>query len=178
MSRLSTPAVETATGETAAIFAQIKKAAGKVPNTYAAIGAHGPAALKAMLNADAVLAGGSLGKLDLETIKLAVSAAVGCDYCEAAHSVLGKLAGLKPDVLKQIRAGQSTGDAKRDALVRFVRLLVQTHGTVSDAAFADIKAAGYTDAQLVEISLALAVTTFTNVFNRINDTTLDFPALA
>jgi uncharacterized peroxidase-related enzyme len=177
-SRISTPAVETATGETAAIFAQIKKAAGKIPNTYAAIGAHGPAALKAMLNADAALAGGSLGKQDLETIKLAVSAAVGCDYCEAAHSVLGKLAGLKPEVLKQIRAGESTGDAKRDALVRFVRLLVQTHGTVSDAAFADIKGAGYTDAQLVEISLALAVITFTNVFNRINDTTLDFPAVA
>ena len=177
-SRISVPAVEAATGETAEIFAQIKKAAGKVPNTYAAIGAHGPAALKAMLNADAVLARGALDKQDLETIKLAVSAAVGCDYCEAAHSVLGKLAGLKPDVLKQIRAGESTGDAKRDALVRFVRLLVQTHGTVSDVAFADITAAGYTDAQLVDISLALAVITFTNVFNRINDTTLDFPAAA
>jgi uncharacterized peroxidase-related enzyme len=177
-SRISSPAVEAATGETAEIFAQIKKAAGKVPNTYAVIGAHAPAALKAVLNADAVLARGSLAKQDLETIKLAVSAAVGCDYCEAAHSVLGKLAGLKPEVLGQIRAGEATGDAKRDALVRFVRLLVQTHGTVSDAAFADIKAAGYSDAQLVDISLALTVITFTNVFNRINDTTLDFPAVA
>ena len=34
---------------------------------------------------------------------------------------------------------------------------------------------GYTDAQPVEISLAIAVTVFTNVFNRINDTTVDFP---
>jgi uncharacterized peroxidase-related enzyme len=178
MARITTPAVETATGATAEVFAQIKKAAGKVPNTYAAIGAHSPAALKAMLNADAVLAAGSLSKQDQETIKLAVSAAVGCDYCEAAHSMLGKLAGLKPDALKPIRAGSPTGDAKRDALVRFVRQLVLTHGTVSDEAFQAIKAAGYTDAQLVDISLALAVITFTNVFNRINDTTLDFPAAA
>jgi len=178
MSRIDSPAVDAATGATAELFAQIKKAAGKVPNTYAAIGAHGSAALKAMLQADAVLAAGSLSKQDQETIKLAVSAAVGCDYCEAAHSLLAKLAGLKPDVLKQIRSGQPTGDAKRDALVRFVRLLVLTRGTIGDEAFSAIKAAGYTDEQLVDISLALAVITFTNVFNRINDTTLDFPAAA
>ncbi len=178
MSRLSTPAVDSATGATAELFAQIKKAAGKVPNTYAAIGAHGTAALKIMLQADAVLAAGTLSKQDQETIKLAVSAAVGCDYCEAAHSVLGKFAGLQPDVLKRIRAGHPTGDTKRDALVRFVRKLVQTSGTISEEEFSAIKAAGYTDAQLVDISLALAVITFTNVFNRINNTTLDFPAAA
>jgi uncharacterized peroxidase-related enzyme len=177
-SRIPTPAVEAATGSTAELFAQIKKAAGKVPNTYAAIGALGPSALRAMLNADAALAAGSLTKQDQETIKLAVSAAVGCDYCEAAHTVLGKLAGLNPDTLRQIRAGGATGDAKRDALVRFVRLLVQSRGNVRDDAFEAIKAAGYTDTQLVDISLALAVITFTNVFNRINDTTLDFPAVA
>ena len=177
-SRISTPAVEAATGETAELFALIKKTAGKVPNAYASIGAHRPAALKAILNADAVLAGGSLDKQDIETIKLAVSAAVGCDYCEAAHTLIGKLAGLKPDAMRQIRAGAPTGDAKRDALVRFVRLLVESRGTVSDDDFAAIRAAGYTDAQLVDISLALSMITFTNVFNRINDTTLDFPKVA
>ena len=178
MSRIQTSAVEAATGATAELFARIKKAAGRVPNTYAALGAHGPAALKAMLQADAVLAAGALSKQDQETIKLAVSAAVGCDYCEAAHSVLGRLAGLTPDVIKQIRDGQSTGDAKRDALVHFVELLVTTRGTISEQQFSAVKAAGYTDAQLVDISLALAVITFTNAFNRINDTTLDFPAAA
>ena len=45
-------------------------------------------------------------------------------------------------------------------------------------AFAAIKAAGYSDAQLVEVSLAFATTVFTNVFNRINDTEIDFPAVA
>jgi uncharacterized peroxidase-related enzyme len=178
MSRIPTPAVESAAGATAEVFAQIKKAAGKVPNTFAAIGAHGTAALKVMLQADAVLAAGTLSKQDQETIKLAVSAAAGCHYCEAAHSLLAKLSGLKPDVLRQIRAGQPTGDAKRDALVRLVRSLVLTRGEISADEFRAIKAAGYTDAQLVEISLALAVITFTNVFNRINDTTLDFPAAA
>jgi hypothetical protein len=54
-------------------------------------------------------------------------------------------------------------------------IVPETSGTVSDEEFAAIKAAGYSDAQLVEISLAFATTVFTNVFNRINDTEIDFP---
>jgi len=165
-------------GAIAEVYAQIKKAIGKVPNTYAAIGAHGPAALKAVLAADAVLASGSLSKRDQETIKLVVSEVAGCDYCVAAHSLLGKLAGLKPEELKKIRVCESTGDTKRDALVRFVRSLAKTSGTVSEENFAAIKAAEYSDAQLVDISLAFATAVFTNVFNRINDTEIDFPAAA
>jgi uncharacterized peroxidase-related enzyme len=178
MSRLSVPSLESATGATAEIYAQIKKAVGNVPNTFAAIGAHGPAALKAVLAADAVLASSTLTKRDQETIKLVISGIAGCDYCVAAHSLLGKLAGLKPEELKKIRDGEPTGDAKRDALIHFVRKLAATSGTVSDDDFAAIKAAGYSDAQLVDISLAFATTVFTNVFNRINDTDIDFPAAA
>lgn len=178
MSRIPTPSVESATGATAEVFAQIKKAAGSVPNTFAVIGAHGPEALKAVLQAGAVLTGGGLSKQDQETIKLVVSEAVGCDYCVAAHSLVGKLAGLKPDVLKKIREHETTGDTKRDALIHFVRTLATTSGTISEADFLAIKDAGYSDQQLVDISLAIAVTTFTNVFNRINDTTIDFPSVS
>ena len=178
MSRIHTPALETATGASAEVYAQLKKAIGSVPNTFAAIGAHGPSALKAVLSADGVLASGSLSRQDQETVKLIVSEVTGCDYCVAAHTMLGKLTGLKPEVLKQLRAGGPTGDAKRDALARFVRTLTRTSGTISDAEFQAIKAAGYTDAQLVDISLAIALTIFTNVFNRINDTDVDFPAVA
>ena len=178
MSRLSVPHLESATGATAEIYGQIKKAIGSVPNTFAAIGAHGPDALKAVLLADSVLASGSLSKRDQETMKLVISEVAGCDYCVAAHSLLGKLAGLKPEELKRIRERRSTGDDKRDALIHFVRKLAQSSGTVSNEDFAAIKAAGYTDAQLVEISLAFATTVFTNVFNRINDTEIDFPAVA
>jgi uncharacterized peroxidase-related enzyme len=178
MSRLSVANLESDSGPSGQIYAQIKKAIGSVPNTFAAIAAHGPAALKSILAADQVLAASSLTKRDQEAIKLVISGVAGCDYCVAAHSLLGKLAGLKPEELKNIRDGKPTGDVKRDALVHFVRKLAATSGTVSDEDFAAIKAAGYSDAQLVEISLAFATTVFTNVFNRINDTEIDFPAVA
>jgi uncharacterized peroxidase-related enzyme len=178
MSRLSVPNLKSDNGPSGRIYSQIKKAIGSVPNTFAAIAAHGPAALKSVLAADAVLAAGSLTKRDQEVIKLVISAAGGCDYCVAAHNYLARLAGVKPEELKQIRDGQSTGDGKRDALVGFIRKLAQSSGTVSEEDFAAIKAAGYSDAQLVAISLAFATTVFTNVFNRINDTEIDFPAVA
>lgn len=127
------------------------------------------------LAAEGALAAGSLSKQDLETIKLLVSEQTGCDYCVAAHTLLGKMTGLPADVLKQIRAGQATSDAKRDALVHFVLNLQKTSGTISESEVAAIRAAGYTDTQLAEISLTIALTIFTNTFNRINDTVVDFP---
>lgn len=177
MSRIPTPAVDTATGATAEVFDQIRKVAGGVPNTFAAIGSLNPAALKAVLNADDVLAHGSLTRQDQETIKLVVSGVAGCDYCVAAHSLLGKMTGLRPDALAQLRSDGTTGDAKRDALANFVRTLTKTSGTITDEEFTAVKRAGYSDAQLVDISLAIAVTVFTNVFNRINDTDIDFPSV-
>ena len=178
MSRLSVP-ISKPTPVIRPVYAQIKKAIGSVPNTFAAVAAHGPSALKSILFADATLGlAGTLTKRDQEVIKLVISGAGGCDYCVAAHSHLARLAGVKAEVLKQIREGEQTGQAKRDALVGFVRKLAQSSGTISDENFAAIKAAGYSDAQLVEISLAFATTVFTNVFNRINDTEIDFPAVA
>jgi uncharacterized peroxidase-related enzyme len=175
MSRITVPAVESATGATAEVYVQVKKAAGSIPNLFAALGALSPAVLKTYLNAEGVLASGTLGKQELETIKLLVSELTGCDYCVAAHTMLGKMTGLSPETLRLIRAGQPTGDARRDALVRFVRTLQQTSGTIRSDEFAAIKAAGFTDAQLAEISLGIALTVFTNTFNRINDTDVDFP---
>jgi uncharacterized peroxidase-related enzyme len=175
MSRITVPAISSATGATAEVYAQVRKAAGSVPNLFATVGALTPDLLKAYLNAEGALAAGTLSKQDLETIKLLVSELTGCDYCVAAHSLLGKMTGLAPDTLKLIRAGQPTGDAKRDALVRFVKNLQQTSGTIRTEEFAAIKEAGYSDAQLAEISLTIALTVFTNTFNRINDTDVDFP---
>jgi len=88
------------------------------------------------------------------------------------------MTGLKSGLLAKVRAGEPTGDARRDALVRFVRTLTQTSGTVAAEELGAIKNAAYTDAQVVDICLAIAVTVFTNVFNRINDTALDFPRVS
>ena len=178
MSRIAIPALSEATGATADVYARVRKiAGGGVPNLFAALGHLAPATLNAALDAEGALASSSLSKQDLETIKLLISELTGCDYCVAAHVMLGKMAGLSPVALKQIRTGQPTGDTKRDALIHFVRTLQTTRGTIDEEDLAAIRAAGYSDRQLAEISLAIAMTIFTNMFNRINDTAVDFPAV-
>lgn len=176
-SRIQTPAATEATGSTSEVFAAIRKAVGMVPNAYAAIGALNTPALQAMLAADAALARGALSVQDRETVKLVVSAIAGCDYCVAAHSLAAKAGGIPVDDVLSIRALEPSGDARRDALIRFVRTLQESHGTMAREEFEAFRAAGFSDAAVVDIALAIAIITFTNVFNRVNDTTIDFPAL-
>ena len=177
MSRLSKINVNEATGVAADLFAGIKKAMGRVPNAYATVGTHRPAALGAALNGDAILAKSSLSKPDVEAIKLAVSEIAGCDYCIAAHTLVGKMVGLSLEETRQVRAGVATGNAQRDALVAFVRHVVSTHGTVDKARLDEVRAAGYSEAQVIDALFAVSVITFTNLVNRVNDTDLDFPAV-
>lgn len=157
------------------LFAQVKKAVGKVPNAYATIGGHSPSALAVLLGADAALSKGTLSRAEIEAIRLAVSEINGCDYCVAAHTMVGKMVGLQPDAMRQIRAGDATGQDKLDALIHFVRAVQATRGTVPAQELAAVTAAGYTSAQVIEALLAVSMITFTNLVNRVNDTDIDFP---
>lgn len=174
MSRL--PVHETVSDQAAEIFTGLRKKLGKVPNMYAAIGSNSPAALAALVNFDAALAGTVLSKQEIEVIKLTVSEVNGCDYCVAAHTVVGKLVGLSIDATLAARQGTPSGDPKLDALSQFVRTLVSTSGTVPADVVETFKAAGYSDAHVVDSIFAVTTITFTNLINRVNDTVLDFPA--
>jgi uncharacterized peroxidase-related enzyme len=175
MSRLTAPAIADAPAAAQALFDAIRKGAGKVPNAYALIGALSPAALKVAMEGDAALSRGSLSKVEIEAIRVAVSAQNGCDYCVAAHSAIGKMVGLKGDELRQLRSGDSVEDTKRQALVDFARHVTSTTGTVAAERVEAVLAAGWTSAQIVEALLTISLISFTNLVNRVNDTAVDFP---
>ena len=177
MTRLHTVKPDQATGRAAELFTAIKGAIGMVPNAYATIGSNSPGALEMTLNLEQSLSKSSLSAKQVETIKLAVSAYAGCDYCIAAHTLMGKRAGLSPSAMSAIRAAGDSGDAALDALANFARLLVSSSGAVAAEQVAAIKAAGYSDAQIVDTMLAISAITFTNLVNRVNDTIIDFPAV-
>ncbi len=176
MSRLYTQPVSDATGAAAQLFAAIKGAVGKVPNAYATLGANSPVALEIALQMDGALRKSSLSAKDIEVIKLTVSQHAICDYCLAAHTLMGKKAGLSAETIKAVRHGQPSGDARIDALALFVHTIVNTSGTVPAEVVDAVRAAGVSDAQIADTTLAIASITLTNLFNRINDTVLDFPA--
>lgn len=178
MSRLHDAPVANATGAAADLFAAITKAAGKVPNAYAAIGNNSPLALDAVLKLDAALGKSSLSRKQIEAVKLAVSEANGCDYCVAAHTLMGRKSGLSEADMLAIRRGGATADAQLDVLAGFARTAVTTRGTVPAENVAAVRAAGYSDQQIVDTLLAITTISFTNLFNRVNDTVVDFPVPA
>lgn len=178
MSRLHTISVNEATGETAELFAAIKAAVGKVPNAYLTIGSNAPAVLANVLQTGALLKKSTLSAREQEAINLSVSEASGCDYCVAAHTMTGKMAGYSAEQTRELRAGSYPEDSKIDALVRFALALVKTSGTLPAGAVANLREAGYTDRQIVEAVQVVSAILFTNMVNRVNDTVVDFPKVA
>lgn len=175
MTRLTSQPVANATGQAAELFATIKTAYGAVPNAFADIGTNSPGALAAALAVEGALAKSSLTAKEIEVVKLAISQETGCDYCLAAHTVIGRGAGMSKEQILAARHGHASGDPKLDALALFARTLYQTSGTVPADTVGAIKTAGYSDTQVVDIVLAISAGIFTNYFNRVNDTVIEFP---
>ncbi|WP_370687533.1 carboxymuconolactone decarboxylase family protein, partial [Paraburkholderia caledonica] len=90
--------------------------------------------------------------------------------------LLSKKMGLDREAILALRQARPSGDARNDALAKFVLHIITTSGTVQTDVITEVKQAGVTDAQIVDVAMAVASIAFTNLFNRINDTTLDFPA--
>jgi AhpD family alkylhydroperoxidase len=174
MSRLNVITPEQATGQTKELYDAIKRTVGAVPNIYQGVG-NSPVALEGVLHLGAVLSKGQLSAAEIEAVKLVVSEAYGCTYCLAAHTLLGKKAGLTDEQTLSVRRG-SPPQPKLAALVKFVNTAIQPKGRVSDDDLRAVKTAGYNDAQITETLLTIAQTVFTNLFNRVHQTPLDFPA--
>ena len=177
MSRIPTPAsIEDAPAAARPALDAVKKQLGVAPNLFRVI-ANSPAALDGYLGLNAALAKGALDARTRERIALAVAEVNGCGYCLAAHSYLGKtLAKLDEAEIAANRRGGSH-DAKADAAVRFAVQVVNARGHVGDADLTAVRAAGFSDAQVIEIVLHVALNTLTNYVNEVAGTEVDFPAV-
>ena len=173
MPKINPVTLESADPKQKKILEGLKAKMGKVPNIYATV-AHSPAALTALLEHGNNLKQGVLSAKEIEAIALAVGQANGCDYCVAAHTVLGKMAGLTDAETLECRKGQ-VPDPKLNVLVRLAIEIVQTGGSPSAKVLADFRSAGYADAALVEVIAWVAHNIFTNYFNHIAETVSDFP---
>jgi AhpD family alkylhydroperoxidase len=99
----------------------------------------------------------------------------GCDYCLAAHTVYAERAGISQEMIRLLLHRDASGDTRLDAVAAFTHELAKKSGRVSDEAISAVRLAGLSDRQITEVLLVMAGITFTNLFNRVNDTVLDFP---
>lgn len=160
----------------AALLGQVHGAFGATPNMFKAV-ANSPAALEAMWGAFGALGKGKAGSQLGELLAVAVAEQNRCDYCLAAHTALGKGAGLRPEQLAAAQEGKSS-DPKVAAALDFALKLVKERGQVNDDDVRRLRSAGYDDEQIVEILAHVALNIFTNYVNIAFDVPLDFPAVA
>jgi len=177
MSRINTfPSIETAPTASQPLLEAAKKQLGSVPNLFRVI-ANSPAALEGYFGLNGALAKGALDAKTRERIALAVAEVNGCGYCLSAHTYLGKnLAKLDDAEITANRSGASN-DPKAAAAVRFAVSVVRERGHISDADLAAVKAAGYGDAEIIEIITHVALNTLTNYVNEVAKTVIDFPVV-
>jgi uncharacterized peroxidase-related enzyme len=147
---------------------------GTVPNLIATM-ARSPAVARAYLGFAQALSGGTLPRRVREQIALVVGEANACGYCVAAHTASGKRVGLTEEETKDARRAASD-DEKEQAAPVFARKVVQDRGVVADADVEQLRQAGYTDGEMGEIVANVALNIFTNYFNHVAATEVDFPA--
>jgi uncharacterized peroxidase-related enzyme len=136
--------------------------------------ANSPAVLDAYLKFSGALKEGKLDGKARESIALAVSQVNRSDYCLAAHTTIGKQAGLDDRAMRDARLGRSS-DKKTNGAVVLARQLISTQGHVTDADIAAARSAGLDDGDIAEVAAHVALTVFTNYFNHLNQTEVDFP---
>lgn len=175
MSRIDIPAtIDAAPEASRPLLEAVTQQLGSAPNLFRLAG-NSPAALEGYLGIFGALGKGQLPAPTRERIALAIAQINGCGYCLSAHTYLGaNLAKLSPEEIAANRNGRST-DAKADAAVVFAVKVAEARGRVADADLAAVRAAGYDDAQIIEIVQHVALNIWTNYLNEVAQTDIDFP---
>ena len=155
MARITQVSDTAATPEAGALFSAIKGKIGMVPNLYR-IAANQPSVLAAMLGLNETLSGGAFDGRTREAIALAVAGANTCDYCASANSVGA--------VIEVVATGVPAGWG------------APVYGKL-DADLAAARAAGLSEADIVETLANVVANIFTNYLNHVADTDIDFPVV-
>lgn len=173
MTIIKVPTREDVSSANQAIFDNLKKNLGVVPNLYATL-AHSEHALGnylAFQNAKSSITGKAR-----EVVNLVVSEVNSCEYCLAAHTMIGKNSGFTDEQILEIRSGHAGFDLKLDALARLVRNIAVNRGHANSTLVEAFFAAGWTKENLVDTIVLIGDKTVTNYLHATTRVPVDFPA--
>lgn len=172
MSKFTVPTREDVSENNQAIFDNLQKALGFVPNIYAAMG-HSENALGSYLQFSG--ASTSFSKKEKEVIDLAVSQLNGCRYCQSAHTAIGKMNGFTDEQIIELRRAQASWDSKLSVLAKTAQTIAATKGKISEPELETFYDAGYNKENLVDLIVAIGIITITNLFHNVTNVPIDFP---
>ncbi len=163
---------ETAPEGSKPLLAGIQKKYGFIPNLLAEF-AEAPNVLKGYLDIAGATSQGTFSPTQAQIVQITTSRLNGCHYCVAAHSTFAEMGKIEPAVIDALKAGQPLGDTKLEALRQFTEAVVKTQGWVQKSDVDAFLNAGYTQAQILEVILSVAMKVITNYTNHIVHTPVD-----
>ena len=172
MSKFNVPTRAEVSEANQAIFDNLQKGLGFVPNLYASF-AHSENALASFLAFSG--APTSFSKKEKEVIDLAISQVNSCRYCQSAHTAIAKMNGFTDEQALELREGRASWDSKLDALAKISKAIAETRGKVSEDVKQNFYNAGYNKENLVDLITAAGAITITNLLHNITDVEIDFP---
>ncbi len=146
---------------------------GQVPNIFKTA-AHSPAALGFLLDGYTALGHSKISAQLKEKIALRVASLNDCDYCASAHAAMGKRLKFNEDQIHDSLKGVAA-DSKTKAALTLSQQIIEKQGKLSDNDLANARGAGFSDAEILEILAVTCINIFTNYFNHIAETDLDYP---
>jgi uncharacterized peroxidase-related enzyme len=154
------------------LFDNLQKGLGFVPNLYAYF-AKSETALGDYLTLQNRKS--SLRAKEREVINLVTSQINGCRYCQSAHTVIGKMNGFTDEQILEIRKGTASFDSKLDALAKFTASVVTNRGKATEESKNDFFAAGYTEANLIDVVIVVGDKIISNYIHNLTEFEIDFP---
>ncbi len=151
---------------------QVEQKFGFVPHILGMM-AESPSLLEGYVTLQGIFDKSDFTAPERHLILLAVSYENACHFCVAAHSKTGKGAGLDPAAIEAVRTGQPIDDPKLEALRRFAQTVTVQRGDLDRQAVADFLAAGYSERQVLDVILGIAVKVMTNYFDAVTDVPLN-----
>jgi AhpD family alkylhydroperoxidase len=173
MTTINVPTRDEVSAQNQVIFDQLKSKLTFVPNLYATL-AHSENALGSYLafqNAKS-----SLSPKAREVVNLVVSQVNDCEYCLAAHTVIGGMVGFTPDQILEVRSGRASFDMKLDALAMLTRNIAMNRGHADQMLVDAFFVAGWTKENLVDAIVVIGDKTVTNYLHATTRIPVDFPA--
>ncbi len=156
------------------LLAQAEAKVGFVPNMYRGM-VNLPGYLDTYFHGYALFREQSgFSPTEQEVVFLAISKQNGCDYCTAAHSTLAaKYSGVPADVLDAIRSGTAIADEKLAALYAMAIEINSSRGRPDPELVNTFLEAGYSERDILAITLAISVKVLSNYSNHYFETPLD-----
>ncbi len=177
MSRLPLQTIESAPEASRPFLEKALANNGFLPNLVASL-ANAPVALETYLTVAGINGRSGLTLAERETVQITAAAIHGCGFCVAGHTAVAlKKAQLDAPVVDSIRDQTPVSDARLNAVAVFTRAVIAARGAVSDNELSTFRAAGFTDANALEVVLGVSLATLCNFANNLAQNELN-PELA